>query len=66
MKWDYLNGPQYYWILLLIWVVCIFNLIRDLTNFGEVGFDTPLMFFSVMLVSLVMIYRGYIQDYWKL
>jgi hypothetical protein len=66
IKWDYLNGPIYYWILSLIWVVCIVNLIKDLSMYGEIGFDLPLMFFSVMIVSLVMIYRGYIPDYWKL
>ena len=66
IKWDYLNGPIYYWILSLIWVVCIVNLIKDLSMYGEIGFDLPLMFFSVMIVSLVMIYRVYIPDYWKL
>jgi len=66
IKWDYLNGPIYYWILSLIWIVCLVNLIKDLSQYGEVGFDLPLMFFSVMIVSLVMIYRGYIVDYKKL
>jgi hypothetical protein len=66
IKFDYLNGPIYYILSGLIWLTCIIYLISDLVNYGEVSDDIPVMFFSISLVSLVMIFVGYIKEWYKL
>lgn len=66
IKFDCLNGPIYYILSGLIWLTCIIYLISDLVNYGEVSDDIPLMFFSISLVSLVMVFVGYIKEWYKL
>lgn len=66
IKWDYLNGPIYYIIVSLIWITCTVYLVQDFRECGEVSFDIPIMFFSIYLVTLVMIFNGYIREYSKL
>jgi hypothetical protein len=63
---DAKNEPVSYGILSLIWFVCFVYLVSDLINFGYFEFDVVLMFFSVYLVTLVMIVYGYIKEYDKL
>ncbi len=63
---DARNEPVTYGITTLIWLVSFFYLISDLVNFGYFEYDIVLMFFSVYLVTLVMVLYGYIQEYDKL
>lgn len=66
IKFDAMHEPISYGILSLIWFVCLVYLVSDLVNFGSFEYDIVLMFFSVYLVSLVMVLYGYIKEYEKL
>jgi len=66
IKFDAKNEPISYGIISIIWVVCLVYLVSDLVNFGSFGYDIVLMFFSVYLVSMVMVLYGYIKEYDKL
>lgn len=63
---DFRNEPVSYGIISLIWFVSFVYLISDIINLGYFEYDVALMFFSVYLVSLVMVLYGYLQEYEKL
>ena len=63
---DLRNEPVSYGIMSLMWFVSFVYLISDLVSLGYFQYDVALMFFSVYLVSLVMVLYGYLQEYGKL
>lgn len=66
IKYDFKNGPVHYMGLLFIWLVVLFWLFQDMSNYREVGTDVLIGLFSIYLVTCLMIFWGYYTDYDRL
>jgi hypothetical protein len=66
IKYDFKNDPVHYLSVLFIWGIVLFWGYQDYSDGKEIGFDVFLGLFGIYLVSCVMVFWGYFQDYDKL
>jgi hypothetical protein len=63
IKYDFKNDPVHYVGVLGMWGVILFWFYQDYSNNREIGTDVLLGFFSMYLISCVMVLWGYFIDY---
>jgi hypothetical protein len=66
MKYDFRNGPIYYFMAAGLWIVTIIHTVLDYSRYNYIEFDIWLSLISIYFISCVMVLWGYTKEYDKL